>query len=470
MTKSKTCVGAVVAIGAAAGLLALSSWAPTPAVAGGHGGGGGETGFPDETYSATAVVTGLPGIVSFDISYVDAKLGKYVLGDRTNKSVDLVDTTTLVGTLLTASPPFAGATGNNNTSGPDGVIIVPKANNGDGTDEVWAGDGPSTVSPKCSLTAASTVPQAAPRDINCSTVKVIDLTGAHATLHVIPTGGVNRADENCLDTADNLLMTANNADSPPFGSIISTKDFTVKSQISFTNSTNGAEQCQWSPRTGMFYITIPGVETPDNGHGVVEVIDPKSGKIVKTFDIPLEVCGTPQGMAVGPEPQILIGCNEGSGLSGNNQHSSIIINERNGSIIAVLPFESGPDEVYYNPGTAEYFLAQSGTAPTCAPTGCTGNQLLGVVDATFKQNDASVITANKSITGRSAHSVAADSVTKKVFVPSPAGVALGCGSTAADATGCIAVYTTKNPDKGAPIVGRNGDDDDHGHGHDHDQD
>ena len=63
----------------------------------------------------------------------------------------------------------------------------------------------------------------------------------------------------------------------------------MKSVISFTNSTNGAEQCQWSPRTGMFYITIPRVETPDNGHGVVEVIDPKSGKIVKTFDIPLEV-------------------------------------------------------------------------------------------------------------------------------------------------------------------------------------
>ena len=131
-----------------------------------------------------------------------------------------------------------------------------------------------------------------------------------------------------------------------------------------------------------------------------------------------------------------------------------------------FPLSLGPDEVYYNPGTAEYFLAQSGSAPTCAPTGCTGNQLLGVVDATFKQNDASVITANKTIAGRSAHSVAADSVTKRVFVPSPAGVALGCGS--ADATGCIAVYTTTNPDKGAPIVGRNDDDEDHGHGHDQD--
>jgi hypothetical protein len=266
-------------------------------------------------------------------------------------------------------------------------------------------------------------------------------------------------------------MTANNADSPPFGSIISTKDYTVKSQISFANSTNGAEQCSWSPRTGMFYITIPGVESPDNGHGVVEVIDPKSGKIVNTFDIPLEVCGTPQGTAVGPEPQIMVGCNEGSGVSGNNLNSGIIINERSGSVIGVIPSEAGPDEVYYNAGTAEYFLAQSGTAPTCAPTGCTGNQLLGVVDATGKRADASIVTANKSIAGRSAHSVAADAGTNRVFVPIPAGVAVACTPAGGNnANGCIAVFTTTNPDKGKPIVGRNDDDDDHGRDHGHDQD
>jgi hypothetical protein len=453
MTKSKTCIGAVVAIGAAAGLLVMSSWAPTPAVAGGNGGGG-ETGFPDETWSVTGVVTGIPTIISFDISYVDANLGKYVLGDRTNKGIDVVDTATGIGTVMQGTVPFAGAVASppcaspNSCSGPDGVIIVPAANSGSGHNEVWAGDGDSTV-------------------------KVIPLDGPDAgkTTHVINTGGSFRADENCLDTDDDLLATANNADNPPFTSIISTKDYTIKHQIKWTNSTNGAEQCAWSPRTKMFYQTIPGVETPDNGHGVVEVVDPKSGKVVRTIDIPLEVCGTPQGQAVGPAPQIMIGCNEGSGVSGNNLHSGIIIDENSGStarVIAVLPFEAGPDEVYYNAGTAEYFLAQSGSAPTCSPTGCTGNQLLGVVDATFKQDDAAVITANKTIAGRSAHSVAADSKTKKVFVPIPAGVALACGSAAANATGCIAILTTTHPDKGAPIIGRNDDDHDHDHDHDHD--
>jgi hypothetical protein len=452
MTKSyinrKTCVGAV-AFGAAASLLAISSWAPAQPL---------EAASKDEVYSATAVAS-LPSgtkIIAFDISYVDPTLGLYVLGDRTNKSVDVVDTTSLGGKLLPATPPFAGATGNNNTSGPDGVLIVPKANNGDGTNEVWAGDGPNNVvanptETPCSLTATSTVPQPAPRDPNCSTVKVIDLSSPNKTLHVIPTGGMNRADEMCLDTADNLLMVANNADNPVFGSIISTMDYTVKSQISFPFSTNGAEQCQWSPRTGLFYITIPGINTPDDGTGEVLAIDPKSGTIVNTFPIALEVCGTPQGMAVGPTTQIMVGCNEGSGASGNGLHSGVIINENSGSVVGVIPNEAGPDEVYYNAGSAEYFLGRSAAVGSF--------QLLGVVDATGKRADSSVTTANKTIAGRNAHSVAADSGTNKVFVPIPAGVGLVCTAAGgSDANGCIAVFTTTGPaDKGKPIV-RNSDD------------
>jgi hypothetical protein len=445
---TRTC-GAV-AFGALAGLLAMSN----VAAAGGP---------PDEVFSATAAIS-LPGgkhIFAFDISYADAVLGRYVLGDRTNQAVDLIDTSSnTVLKQLTATPPFAGATGNNNTSGPDGVLIVRAKNNGDGVDEVFAGDGPNNTKlglPACGLTSTSTVPQPAPRDPNCSTVKVIALDGTMK--HVIPTGGVNRADEMCLDTADNLLMTANNADSPPFGSIISTKDYTVKHQVSFTNSTNGAEQCQWSPRTGLFYITIPGVNAAGN-QGVVEVINPTSGKIVKTFPIPLQVCSTPQGLAVGPNEQIMVGCNGND--SGNGLHSGIIINENSGAVIGVIPNESGPDEVYYNEGDGQYFLARS------APVG--SNQLLGVVDANGAKADSSVITATKLVTGASVHSVAADSGTNKVFVPIP-----GCNPTSTtcplttappstvcsskggvDANGCIAVFTASPDDKGKTIVRGNG--------------
>ena len=102
-------------------------------------------------------------------------------------------------------------------------------------------------------------------------------------------------------------MVANNADDPPFASIISTDDATQSSRrIPFngTNgapkSNNGAEQCQWSPRTGKFYISIPGIAGHPDGEGGVAVIDPKTKKVVNTFIIPVDDCAAPQGMAVGP--------------------------------------------------------------------------------------------------------------------------------------------------------------------------
>src|SRR5690349_12664417 len=93
----------------------------------------------DETFALKTVIS-LPNnqkIQSFDISYVDPVIGVYILGDRTNKAVDVIDTTTnTVLTQLMAG--FVGATGNNDTSGPDGVLTINHR-------EVWAGDGNSTV-------------------------------------------------------------------------------------------------------------------------------------------------------------------------------------------------------------------------------------------------------------------------------------------------------------------------------------
>ena len=148
---------------------------------------------PDEVFAPTTAIT-LPSpqkITAFDISFVDPVIGQYFLADRTNAAVDVVDTgTNTLSTQLKATPPFAGATGNNDTSGPDGVITV-------NHNEVWAGDGDSTI-------------------------KVISLlTGM--TTHVIKTGGKNRADELCLDPRDHLVMMANDAETPfPFVTLIST--------------------------------------------------------------------------------------------------------------------------------------------------------------------------------------------------------------------------------------------------------
>ena len=118
---------------------------------------------------------------AFDISFVDPKIELYVLSDRTNASVDFVDSEEAefikrVGAVCPAGNPaphfcFQGVVlvngvANNNLSGPDGVVIVDHK-------EVWAGDGDSRV-------------------------KVIDLaTGQFIT--TIDTGGQFRVDEMAYD-------------------------------------------------------------------------------------------------------------------------------------------------------------------------------------------------------------------------------------------------------------------------------
>src|SRR5579863_996339 len=138
----------------------------------------------------------IPGdtISSFDISYVDDDLGIYLLADRTNKAIDVVDVAgnQVIGQLASPTAPFQGFTGNNNTSGPDGVITVDHS-------QVWAGDGDSTI-------------------------KVFDAFSG-SLITVIKTGGTSRADELCWDPKDHLVMMANDADTPPFVTLISTADF-----------------------------------------------------------------------------------------------------------------------------------------------------------------------------------------------------------------------------------------------------
>jgi hypothetical protein len=411
-------------------------------------------GSPDSDYFAgtAAVTVGNHGGVtavpmkSFDISFVDPTIGLYALGDRSNNAVDLVDTNTNAFLGFCGHGSFVGAQASNDISGPDGVLIRDHR-------EIWVGDGDSSV-------------------------KVFNVVGCSETsvpTHIISTvrplaghtaATDKRADEMCYDPNDNLIMAANNAASPPYGNLISTKTYTVVGQIPFNgtngapNSSNGAEQCQWSPRTGKFYITVPGITQPtDDGHGVVAVINPHTKKVETTFDIPLANCATPQGMTLGPDHSILIGCNG----AGSTTHSSVIIDERNGHILATIANESGPDEVWYNAGNNHYFLARSAPA--------LGEQALGIIDAATMQADTSIPVGP---TGKNAHSVAADLVTNKTFYPIPGAIggADAVCSTAggSDVSGCILVVTGKNDqdDKsskncvasGAPVIVAGGDEHD----------
>jgi hypothetical protein len=415
----------------------------------------------DETFQATGIIN-VPvatnnthgGLSSFDISFVDEVLGVYLLADRSNAGVDIVD----IGnnSIKVLAPGAFQGVKSSATSGPNGVITVDNK-------EAWAGDGNSTV-------------------------KVIDISSNTVT-HTIPTGGTQRADELCVDPVDHVVLIANDEGTPPGGDLfvtfISTQTYAILGQIEFRDGADpnskgiiagaGIEQCKWSPRTGKFYINIPQVGTTAGGDGATLQISPTGRKVEKVFDIPAAECVGPAGMALGPTPQILLGCGAGPG--------SVIIDENNGSQIANLGGEDGNDEVWYNPGDNQYFLAQSNHP---------GGPVLGVVDGNGAEDD-------NATSALGSHSVAVDPFGGHVFVPINNCSTAACSSSGGfganskicsslggnDAQGCIAIYTSRGRDDqclvaGAAVVAsEDGDpqflrvlcrDHDRGHDSDHDHD
>jgi len=409
----------------------------------------------DEVFKATtAIQVGTTPFVSFDISWVDSTLHRYFLADRSHKSIDVVNPSDNSITLF-PNPGYAGAIpGNNDVSGPDGVLT---ANN---HTELWVGDSPGRVWVLDSSNGAIKTPaQGVPA--NPILVNADPIT--HANL------STTRADELCYDPHNHVIMIASPAETPPFVTFIDTTSHTVISKLNFDgtngtpNATGGLEQCQWSPKTGKLYQNVP-VDGAGPG-GAVVVIDGKTMKVENIFPVPPEACELPQGMTIGPSNQILLGC---AGVSPNGHSNIAIINANSGAILASLPDIGGADQVWFNEGDGHYFIPGCNAACRANP----GSQLeqLGVVDANGFRLDQSVpIPANAGTTGRRVHSVAADDATNQVYVPIPAitgtfSTPSICSSAThnvgspSDATGCIAVFTATHDDRSRVAHERDRDD------------
>ena len=134
----------------------------------------------------------------------------------------------------------------------------------------------------------------------------------------------------------------------PFVSFISTTTYKVVGTLQLPFATNGVEQCQYDPASGLFFLNIPEANGPgnDTADGEVLAISPTTMKIVATYVIPTADCAGPQGMALGPEPQLLLGCNA-AGPGG--MRNSLIINKHTGAVIAIGWGIGGADEAWFNP-------------------------------------------------------------------------------------------------------------------------
>ena len=313
---------------------------------------------------------------SFDIGY--ARDGVYAFADRSNHGVDLIDTRTL--RFLGRVPGFTGPR-SGGEGGPNGVLIAQGK-------QVWAGDGASRV-------------------------RVADIA-SRRIVATISTGGKKRVDELAYDARDHLVIAANNADHPPFLSFISTRaPYRVRARLMLPQATDGLEQPLWDARSGMVYVAVPQWNDIA-AQGAVAVIDPRSARLVGMHE--LSRC-MPAGLALGPGGKLLVGCSDDAVAAGFKA-KSLLIDPASGKLLRTYDQVGGSDEVWYDRGLGDFLLAAVANP---------GGPVLGVIDA----RDGRWIANLPS--GRHAHSVAADPINGRAFIPVAAG-------DSACADGCVKVF------------------------------
>ncbi|HLQ49141.1 MAG TPA: hypothetical protein VK233_09210 [Candidatus Dormibacteraeota bacterium] len=354
----------------------------------------------------------VPGhMVVFDISFVDPATQLYYLADRSHKVIDVIDAKRDVFVKQIAGG-FKGFTGNNDTSGPNGVVVSGKF---------------------LFVTDAN------------SRIVTIDLT-TDKIVSEVSTGGAPglRADELAYDPEDGLLLPVNNADDPPFATLIKvdkkTGKLAVLNRITFANATNGAEQPVWDAGTGKFYISIPELNH-DVSDGAVGRISTK-GVLETLFHV--KNC-QPAGLSLGPRQDLLLGCSAVFDTAGNPWTSAspttaapsqVIMDAKTGKIDRVVPGVGGSDEVWFNEGDGRYYTASRNNP---------GGPVLGVIDAEDQTLVQVVPTFNTPASSPpprgTTHSVAANPHNNHVFVPLPANnVFPAC------LDGCIAVFGAPRDD------------------------
>jgi len=320
----------------------------------------------------------IPGFGNgFDISWVDSEASRYYLADRGNAAVtpvippriDVIDTRSLK--LLDPLPVHAAG---------NGVVAIRTTHDDDdrwsddAANELWVGDAKSNV-------------------------EVIDLA-SRSVVADIPTGGSQRADELAYDPWHHIILVANDQDTPPFVTFISTTTRTVLGTLPYpqavfgTPKTNhGLEQPVWDPKTKKFYLSVPGTAT--NPQGEVDEIDPIKMDVTRVFPAVCNPGEAPQGLALIPRQRLATSCGD-------------IIRIKDGKVLTTVP-GVGIDEIWSNRGDDRIYYA-GGPNFIADPS-------VPVVDTDTNTLVTVIKVGTPPPPLRFTHSVAADSELNRIFVP-----------------------------------------------------
>lgn len=367
--------------------------------------GGAGAAFATPTYAQVGTIalpSGSKPLTGFDITSFDANTQLAYVADRSNATIDVFSaaTNSAIGSIGT----FVGVKATTSVSGPDGVVVV----NANGQHVLWAGDGNSTE-----------------QAFNLNAPGSPSLPGTP-----INTGGAFRVDESAYAPGAQKLLVANNADNPPFISLIDTTTNTIAQKVVFDgktagvpNATGGIEASAYNAADGKFYLNL--VQVNGTGPGAVAKVDPTTGAVLQVYDLAamgITTCA-PAGISAAPGGQLFIGC----GTTSQNILFNPAANGGAGAITGTFAEVTGADEVWCDPTSQLCFAAER--------TASTGIGALSIVDPigdTLLQNITDY---------GGAHSVSVDPVSGEVFVPEAASLPGAVNPNAACATtGCIAVF------------------------------
>lgn len=175
----------------------------------------------------------------------------------------------------------------------------------------------------------------------------------------------------------------------------------------------------FNPNTGHFLVSNANA-TSDVTVGTIDEIDPRIGNpngpvVIHSFQM---ISCMPTSVVMGPGNNALVGCGDHDGRTFNP--NEIVIDGGTGDIIANIPFVGGVDEIWFNSGDGNYYVAARDM-----PNG----PVLGIIDA--KTN----LWLQNVPTNSNSHSVSVDSSNNHIFVPSQA----GGPCTTQSSNGCILV-------------------------------
>jgi hypothetical protein len=345
-------------------------------------------------------------MTAFDISFADTT-GFYYFADRSNASVDVINGNNPKAGVVTQIGGFAGQQATTSTSGPDGVLVAHTGGNA----ILFAGDAGSTL-----------------RTFN------VNNPAAAITGGTLNTGGMFRVDEMAFAPGPNLVMVANNADSPAFATLVNASlapttahgNITIPGQV----PSGGMEQPVWDPHTGTFFVSIPSFNGTDAG-GIAEI--DTNGNVIAKGTINFSALGisscSPAGLALGGSGNLMVGC-------GNAGTQTLVVNPTTGAIVTKITSVSGSDELWYDPARRDFYVTGVNAA---------GDRVIDVIHDLIYSTQQSIDLTALGADHVNAHSVAVDPLNGDIFVPLPGTTTTPAATNTLCPRGCVAVFSTPEP-------------------------